>query len=72
MEAAGRLMKAALLRTNRAGLVCPVTDARLGDPDATLAWTGGYCPRAATQCTKRAPKKSPFVKLGRSTVSATS
>jgi hypothetical protein len=36
MEAEGRLMKAALLKTNRAGLVCPVTDPRFGDAEATL------------------------------------
>lgn len=36
LEAEGRLMKAALLKTNRAGLVCPVTDPGLGDPEARL------------------------------------
>jgi hypothetical protein len=36
LKGEGRLMKAALLETNRDSLMCPVTDQSLGDPDATL------------------------------------
>ncbi len=36
LKAEGSLMKAALMETNRDSLMCPVTDHRLGNPDARL------------------------------------
>jgi len=36
LKAEGSLMRAALLETNRDSLMCPVTDPRLGDPEARL------------------------------------